>query len=318
MRNALPLVSIILPTYNRAEFLPKAIESVIAQTYTNWELIIWNDGSFDDTEKVIKSFKDNRIHSFYEKNHGMSFALNNAIKNSSGEYVAFLDDDDQWTSNKLSLQMEIFFAYPEFDMVFGNFINIDLAVGHKRLGFEQCSYSMDLLKKQKIIDSVFLINGNFWDSICVNNFIAFDTVILRRPMLTIVGEFNETLRNAMDFEYWWRTALAGMQMAYTDEVVLTRIKPVGSLSSPSKLTYDNKIKALDSCLKYIEKNKRMDLIPSLNHSYSNAWSHLMIFHGDRRDILGIFQAFFQSARYDFNLGSIQILFESIGRFFKND
>ena len=132
-----PLVSVILPTYNRAEFLCKSIESAIRQTYKNWELIVWNDGSLDDTEKVISSYKDIRINSYYDNNHGMSYALNNAIKKSRGEYIAFLDDDDQWTENKLSHQMGLLMDNPEFDLVFGNFLNVNLATGEEDIGFEQ-------------------------------------------------------------------------------------------------------------------------------------------------------------------------------------
>jgi len=86
-----PLVTIILTTYNRAEWLKGSIESVLNQSYTNWELIIWNDGSVDDTELVVKSFTDNRIKYYYELNHGMSYGLNNAIKNQDTAEIKLKD-----------------------------------------------------------------------------------------------------------------------------------------------------------------------------------------------------------------------------------
>ncbi len=101
-----PLVSIIIPTYNRAEWLVKSIGSVTSQTYSNWELIVWDDGSSDNTEYVVKSLNDDRIHYFKNSNRGVSFARNRAIEKSCGDYLAFLDSDDQWVINKLSRQVD--------------------------------------------------------------------------------------------------------------------------------------------------------------------------------------------------------------------
>ncbi|MGE5357347.1 MAG: glycosyltransferase family 2 protein [Deltaproteobacteria bacterium] len=92
------LFSIIIPTFNRANMISRAIESVIAQTYTNWELIIVNDGSIDNSEEVVKKYqlKDNRIKYYFQENKGRSAARNLGIDNSSGEYICFLDDDDYY------------------------------------------------------------------------------------------------------------------------------------------------------------------------------------------------------------------------------
>jgi glycosyltransferase involved in cell wall biosynthesis len=310
-----PLVSVILPTYNRQDLLPKSIESVISQTYTNWELIIWNDGSLDDTEKVALSYKDKdkRIYYYQDENHGMSYALNNAIKKSQAEYIAFLDDDDQWETSKLSHQINILLSNSQVDLVFGNFSNIDLTTGEKGMGFEQNAYSMSRLKSKPIDENTFLIIGEFFSGISISNFIAFDTVAVRRDIISKVGEFNENIRNAMDFEYWWRLALAGGRLAYTNEVILTRIKPRGSLSSPSILTYENKIKALDSCLQETLSRGRKDLVPHLNRAYGNVWQHLMILRGNNGDKKGALNAFIQSMRYGFDLGAVRLFFEAINK-----
>ncbi len=93
--------SIIISTYNRASFLPRAIESVLAQTYTDWELIIVDDGSTDNTKEVVLQYKDARIRYIYQQNAERSAARNNGINNATGDYVCFLDSDDSYRSDYL-------------------------------------------------------------------------------------------------------------------------------------------------------------------------------------------------------------------------
>ena len=101
------LVSIIMPTYNCAKFIGKTIESVIAQTYENWELIIVDDCSKDNTEEVVSKYKDNRIKYHRLKNNsGAAVARTEAMKKASGSYMAFLDSDDLWKKDKLEKQLE--------------------------------------------------------------------------------------------------------------------------------------------------------------------------------------------------------------------
>ena len=101
--NSSPFFSIIIPTYNRAAFITKAIKSVLEQTYNDWELIIIDDGSTDNTKDVIKQFEDVRINYFFQKNQERSSARNNGIKKSKGKYICFLDSDDYYLNNRLQL-----------------------------------------------------------------------------------------------------------------------------------------------------------------------------------------------------------------------
>ncbi len=93
--------SIIIPTYNRAAFLPKAIESVLSQTYTDWELIIVDDGSTDNTKEVVSEYCDSRITYVYQENAERSFARNNGIMHATGDYVCFLDSDNYMKPDRL-------------------------------------------------------------------------------------------------------------------------------------------------------------------------------------------------------------------------
>ena len=96
-----PLFSIIIPTYNRAKLLKVAIQSVIDQTYEDWELIVVDDGSTDETKNIVKGIKDSRIKYVYQENKKLSAARNTGVKNSVGKYICFLDDDDYYLGNHL-------------------------------------------------------------------------------------------------------------------------------------------------------------------------------------------------------------------------
>jgi glycosyltransferase involved in cell wall biosynthesis len=119
-----PLISVVIPTYNRVSLLQKAIASVIAQTYTNWELIVVDDGSTDNTAQLIKSLRDSRIHILELPHSGHIGNLFNAgVKAGTGEWIAFLASDDTWLPNKLELQLEVLnksgsrWTYSNFELV---------------------------------------------------------------------------------------------------------------------------------------------------------------------------------------------------------
>jgi len=100
-------VSIILPTYNRSRFLNEAIKSVLNQTYKDYELIIIDDGSNDNTKELVKEYKDSRIVYFYQSNQGRVYARNVGIRIAKHKIIAFIDSDDAWYKDKLKLQMKI-------------------------------------------------------------------------------------------------------------------------------------------------------------------------------------------------------------------
>ena len=120
------LVSIIMPSYNTAKFISETIESVLAQTYTNWELIIVDDCSTDNTDEVVKSFlSDNRIKYIKnEKNSGAAISRNRALRESKGKWIAFLDSDDLWMPEKLERQIA-FMEASGYHFSYTNYIEID-------------------------------------------------------------------------------------------------------------------------------------------------------------------------------------------------
>lgn len=118
------LVSIIMPSWNTANFIAESIQSVINQTYTNWELLIVDDCSTDNTDEVVASFKDKRIRYFKnKKNSGAALTRNKAMRKAQGEWIAFLDSDDLWMPEKLERQIDFMkkngytFSYTEYEKI---------------------------------------------------------------------------------------------------------------------------------------------------------------------------------------------------------
>ena len=115
-------VSVIIPTYNRAEYVTHAIDSVLAQTYTDYEIIVVDDGSADNTKDVLLPYMD-RIRYIYQENAGLSAARNTGIKAAKGDWIAFLDSDDEWLPGKLAVQMRAVERHPQ---LVAHLINVNL------------------------------------------------------------------------------------------------------------------------------------------------------------------------------------------------
>ena len=108
------MISVIIPLYNKEHFVAKTIESVLAQTYKDYELIIVNDGSTDHSADVVSTFSDARIRYEEQANGGVSSARNHGLRMAKGEFVAFLDADDTWYPDFLEQMMRLYTAYPDY------------------------------------------------------------------------------------------------------------------------------------------------------------------------------------------------------------
>src|SRR5206468_4406731 len=114
------LVSIVIPCFNRADIVGDTIDSVLAQTYVNFEAIIVDDGSTDNTREIISGYDDRRLRYVYKLNGGLSSARNSGLELARGEFIAFLDSDDVWQSWKLEAQVEIFRRHPEAGLIWSD------------------------------------------------------------------------------------------------------------------------------------------------------------------------------------------------------
>lgn len=188
---AQPKVSIIIPTYNRAHFINEAIDSALAQNYQNVEIIVVDDGSTDETRVVLEGYGD-KIHYLYQENQGVPAALNSGIERSSGQYLAFLDDDDIWFPEMLEVQVAYLEAHPEIGMVHADILILDETSDDPRL------------KKRRLSRSI--PSGYILPELIVKNVIARPTVVVRRSCLDKVGLFDMELLSSEDYHLWLRVA----------------------------------------------------------------------------------------------------------------
>jgi len=179
-----PIVSVIIPTHNRAGMLKRAIDSVLSQTYKDFELIIVDDGSKDNTRQVAESYKDKRIRFFQHKTtKGASAARNTGIKKVRGKYLAFLDDDDEWIPKKLEKQMPII-------------INSSKKVG---LVYGWMEYFQDG-KSIKVYNPK--LKGNVFKSMLSTQAIGgCPTLVIKKEVIQKVGLFDENLPRGNDGDF---------------------------------------------------------------------------------------------------------------------
>lgn len=194
-----PLVSVIIPCYNGEKFINEAIESVLNQTYQNWELIIVDDGSMDNSKKIITQYcdADKRIQFIqHKKNKGIPSARNTGIKVSKGEYIALLDQDDLWNKEKLDIQMEEFLkSNNSLGLIFSNVTIMD-TINNKKRKSKPIHINFEKISNEELIKKLFL-----------ENFIPSVAVIFRKECINQVGEFNEGITwGGDDYELWLRIA----------------------------------------------------------------------------------------------------------------
>lgn len=180
-----PLVSVIIPTFNRGWILKEAIDSVLAQNFEDFELIVIDDGSTDNTQPILNSYK-NDITAFTQNNKGVSAARNMGITLSSGRFIAFLDSDDLWMQNKLSTQVDFFNENHDAlicqtdEIWIRNNVRVNPKRRHKKLSGMIFEHSLDL---------------------CM---VSPSAVMIRRKLFDKVGLFDEDLPACEDYDLWLR------------------------------------------------------------------------------------------------------------------
>ena len=189
-----PLVSVIMNCYNGEKYLREAIDSVLSQTYTNWEVIFWDNQSTDSTATIVKSYSDKRIKYFYAPKHsGLYAARNCAIEKVNGEYIAFLDSDDIWYAEKLEEQLKLF-VDNEVGFVCSNYNILNSQSNQIRKAFTKpipCGYVFRLLAQDYRVGLLTLIiKKSAFDSLKEKFNSKFD----------IIGDYDAVFRLAMNFK----------------------------------------------------------------------------------------------------------------------
>ena len=187
---ARPLVTVIVPTFNRAAIVGRAIRSVLGQTFLNWELLVVDDASTDNTEQVVKNFPDRRIRYIrHDQNRRVSAARNTGIRSAQGEYVSFLDDDDEWLPEKLVKEVEVFRNSAQ---------EVGLVYTGKTL-FDEDGRVLQVRMPT--------LSGWVYDAMLDRHFIGSPSrVTVRKRVLDRVAGFDETFVNCQDYDLWLRVA----------------------------------------------------------------------------------------------------------------
>jgi glycosyltransferase involved in cell wall biosynthesis len=197
----MPLVSVIMPAYNVAPYVGDAIRSALAQTFTDFEVIVVDDGSKDDTADVVRELarQDPRVQLVQQTNRGLAGARNSALRAARGELFALLDSDDLWEPEFLAEQVAILAAQPHIDIVTGNGWYLGgTRHGHVARPYPDTRPDPDLSS----------IIGDEWS--------VFIMSVFRRRVYTTVGPFDEAMRSNEDYDFWLRAAVAGCTFVRND------------------------------------------------------------------------------------------------------
>jgi glycosyltransferase involved in cell wall biosynthesis len=191
-------VSVIIPTHNRAKYLIEAIKSVLDQTFKDFELILVDDGSTDNTRDIIENFRDNRIRYIYQDNGGVSSARNTGIKAADGEYIAFLDSDDTWLPENLELKVKLLDSRPDLGLVCSDAYVVDNGTGTTPRRFWnktrfKYSGSPEQAAKSPLKDLLYR-----------NCFIMPQATIIPSKVFTTIGYFDESLPTSEDWDLFVR------------------------------------------------------------------------------------------------------------------
>lgn len=244
-----PTFTILIPTYNQAHYLPACLESLLAQTCSNWEAVIVNDGSTDNTREVLDRYahRDSRFQVFHKENGGVATALNLALENAKGKWICWLSSDDLFEPDKLEKHVRwiancpgIYWFHTNYSVLFeetGQLSGIDYPADY---------FPTDELQVLKFFEI---------------NYINGISVAVHRSVFDRTGGFNTALRNGQDFDMWLRIS-ALFRSRYIDQrTCVTRIHPgQGSSISADAGIFDSGRAALN----FLNTHSFEDLFPMLD------------------------------------------------------
>jgi glycosyltransferase involved in cell wall biosynthesis len=236
-----PLVSVIIPAYNVAEFIGEALDSVLAQTYTDFEVIVINDGS-PDTPKLERALAPylSRIVYIKQENRGVSAARNAGITAARGPLIAFLDGDDVWLPNYLEVQVKRIQADPTIDVLYPNVLMFGEASEAGEEFMTLCPSNGEVTFERLLRQECNVSNCS----------------IARKEALVRAGMFDETLRSVEDFDLWLRVVKGGGRIAYHRDVLARYRRRSGSLTADPIWLSEHVIEVLEKV------RQRTDLTPS--------------------------------------------------------
>lgn len=217
--NTVPKVSVVLATYNRRHLLPDTVLSVLNQTFKDFEFIIIDDGSTDDTKSLIEGYQDPRIRFIYTQNQGRSKARNYALSLVKGEYIAFIDSDDLFLPTKLQKQVEFLDSNPDFGMI-----------------YTACDVIDDVGKKIPVVYEANVSGDIYYDvAFYLPVTVCLPTVIVRKSVLDKAGHFDETMVRFEDTDIWRRVSKITKIKAFPEILTTIRTHSDNQMEDPDIL-----------------------------------------------------------------------------------
>ena len=249
-----PKVSVVMAAYNYERFVAEAIQSVMEQTFEDWELIIVDDGSTDNTPGVVRSFlTDTRIRYHRQENQGQPTSENNGVAMARGEWIAFLDADDRWRSDKLEKQLALAIRNPGASVIYSERMLMD-PDGNPLPTPALSQY------RGRILKEAFRQNPN-----------PFSSTIVKRTVINDAGGFNPEYRNANDYDLWLRIAVRNHEFDFVSEPLIWYRTGHSSLMSCGDVQLKTVLKIMD---RFVAANPRRLPKQWINLCYSETYSHL--------------------------------------------
>ncbi|MBW4641974.1 MAG: glycosyltransferase [Goleter apudmare HA4340-LM2] len=221
----MPKTSVIIPAYNAEKTIAETIESVQKQTFSDFELIVINDGSKDRTVEIVETIQDERLQIFSYENGGVPVARNRGISYATGEFIAFLDADDLWTADKLELQLMALEQNPKAGVAYSWTCFMDVDEQGKPLSFlPSPKYAFSGHVYEKLLVSDFIHNGS--------------NTLIRRQALESTGGFDPACPGCADWDYWLRLSTRWYFVVMPKHQILYRRTPGAMSSNIEKMKED--------------------------------------------------------------------------------
>lgn len=248
-----PLVSVVIATYNMAQYLAAAVDSVLQQTVTDLDVYVIDDGSTDNTGEVMARYaSEPRVHYHRQANAGQTSAKNAGIRMSRGQFVAFCDADDLWLSHKLARQLPLFEASPSVGVVYSR--------------RQRISADGQLLEE---LDAETCYSGRITTQLFRTNFIPFGTAVVRRKCFEeLGGAFDEGYRMGIDWDLWLRISTR-YEFGFVDAVTyLYRVWP-GQMSNNWRGRYDAAFRIM---AKFLAEHPAALPKPTVDEAYAHSYT----------------------------------------------
>lgn len=241
-----PAVSIIIPTFNRADTLPRALDSVLGQTMRDWEIVLVDDGSTDQTSSIAQVYRDKLYRRFQyvrQENRGCSAARNRGIDIARGKFIAFLDSDDEYTPTKLERQLELFRLHPDLGLVFSDYACVDLTGRRTESAFSAYYPTLRKLPLEKVATNMFACTRSLFDSLIRQYLISTIVGMVRREVLASGIRFSPELAYAEEWLFYLKVSKA-CWVGFVDEPLAIHHYTQGSLARTDRQRNSERLAAL--------------------------------------------------------------------------